>query len=208
LSSLNIETNGIGLKKNGEKMKRLLFLLSLLLILPLFGFQFSGKFLYAQSKENDSKLSQKKIQFVRKMVKGDGWELPLDKKFYPRISTQYNTFNGIPLKIEERDFEDRFVMKFNTYHIAEEGTLYTYTTPCAPTVIASLKVQNTEKIFGYALTCTFVKLDEEGFIKDRYLKAFRFFYYDENEDGIFETRYYAFNIPDVPEWVKNLNKGK
>jgi hypothetical protein len=162
--------------------------LSFIIILACFTFQFG------QQKEKSS---------IKKVVKVEGWKIPLDKKLSPTITTQNIVIDGIQIISEERSFKENFVFYYDSYQIGEDGTLYTGSLPCEPSSIASAKVQGLDKIFGYRLICSIVILDKNGKIERNTLSAYPIFYYDEDGDGKFEARYYSANPPSLPIWIKN-----
>lgn len=146
--------------------------------------------------------SRKENSGIKKVVKVEGWNLPLDKKSSSPGTIYNKIVNGIPLTLEDRGFEEKFVFYYDTYQIGEDGSLYTRDFPCQPVSIFSLKIQDTDKIFGYGFVCSVVILDKDGKIERNTLAAYPLFYYDENGDGKFEARYYSAKPPSFPDWVK------
>ena len=145
--------------------------------------------------------SRKENSGIKKVVKVEGWKLPLDKKLSSPGTVYNKIVDGITLTLEARSFNEKFVFYFDTYQIGEDGSLHTRDFPCQPVSITSLKIQDTDKIFGYGLDCSAVILDKDGKIEANTLRIYPLFYYDENGDGKFEARYYSANPPSFPDWV-------
>ena|ERR1044072_520684 len=143
-------------------------------------------------------------------IRSDGWQIPKTGLF--NINGEVEKDIG-GQKILTRSFSRKkdVDIKLDHYHLKEDGSLIVFTRSYVVFRMTALAVGG-NKVFGYWVLYQryeegpLVKVDKNTTIKfsRSYAGAvISFFYFDEDGDGKFETRYSALKMPELPQWVKN-----
>lgn len=147
---------------------------------------------------------------VPKTVKKDGWEIPkIDEK--ELISRNIINLQGVPVTMKGYKLQKSIDTKLNFYFLTADNTLNTYTEDVEIKSVAAYILN--EKPFAYQTLGTPFNIFEDGTRENAGI-LIRVFYFDEDGDGKFETRYIGNKLPDkIPLWATkstnvsgNLNK--
>jgi hypothetical protein len=132
--------------------------------------------------------------------KKDGWLAPSVKNLPKSSSVEEISLDDLLVKSTRLDIPKEMPGNFDLYWL-DKGELFVHS------VIASMRAiytyEREKKVFAYSASHVPYSVDERG-VKSYIAGVWLFYYYDEDGDGIFETR--RANSPGalfVPKWVRS-----
>src|SRR5688572_7103794 len=99
-----------------------------------------------------SALSFADDSLIRKVIKLEGWNLPLNYKIKSIDVSVISTKDNKMVESERYLINEKKFFNLESHRIYD-GTLYIGITPCYPRYLDSYKIPNTDKVFGYLLKC-------------------------------------------------------
>ncbi len=157
-----------------------------------------GKALYQESQEFGSEKLDVSTDLL-KVVKEIGWKMPkIDSN--ETFQSKIVHFQNIPVLAKTYQLKKPFDSFVDFYYLNKEKTLEieSLTLEIRYFQLYSFK----EKVFAFAVFGSpfgFTKGGSRAVIGTRY----KVYYFDENGDGKFETRYNDVSVPKhIPDWVK------
>ena len=135
---------------------------------------------------------------LTKVVFADGWDVPKVNS-NELFKEEITNFQDISVISKGYKLEKTFDLAFDSFRLTEDHTLKMYSTVIEVTTVGTYSFNG--NIFAYALLGSPFGFTQKG-ARVGIGVLYRVFYFDEDGDGKFETRYNALSIPRyVPAWV-------
>lgn len=160
---------------------------------------------FAQTQNND----ELKFNYLNKIIRAEGWEIPNLENEKQKIEGEIQKDGFIVKLTSIKLSRSDILQKLDFYSLnKEDNTLKVSTTECDLRALESHSVNG--KVFAYRLACTPFSFGDAvnngelvGKVKYYQGLSIQYFYFDEDGDGKFETRYVAIEMPKfIPDWVK------
>jgi len=131
--------------------------------------------------------------------KKDGWLTPEIKRLQKIVTTEESFIDGLAVKKNRLEIPKEVDEKIDIYWL-DRGDLLLHSVTAS--VRAVFSYEREKKIFAYSASYVPYTVDENG-IRSSIGGVYIFYYYDEDGDGIFETRYsnVTSELP-IPKWVR------
>lgn len=134
-----------------------------------------------------------------RVKKREGWLTPEITKLQKTISTKGMLIDDIAVKVTRLEPPEETSGHFDVYWLDRGGLLVHSVTA---SIQAIFSYEHEKKVFAYSASYVPYVVEEHG-TRSYAGGIFTFYYYDEDGDGVFETRYS--NTPSalfVPKWVR------
>lgn len=138
-------------------------------------------------------------QHLRRIVRKNGWHVPGRDEFSAVSRVDTINFDGVEVTQKTLRASSAPLVDVEGYSIGSDGQLIISNTLCEVRNVLSYEVN--EHIFAYETRLLLVSVDMRG-NRERTGAMFNLWYYDEDGDGRFETRYGASELQKIPDWVK------
>jgi hypothetical protein len=144
-----------------------------------------------------------KLKELNKIFKQDGWELPNFDKTNLQ-SSNFKTIEKRKIEIKGFAFKRPIDIPIDYFYLKNDEVLGTRRRNTEVQGIVSYSING--KTFAYKTNNVPYGLDKDG-SKILMGIVFTVYYFDEDGDGAFETKYTnQRELPKLPEWVKSLQK--
>ncbi len=153
----------------------------------------------AQTTNISSTFSSNRLSSNKKVVNKNGWDIPGLKSFNVLPETEEVEVDSIKVKKKIFRSSEEPITKLELYSVDENGTIHVSSITCAVRHLFAYEFNN--KLFAYQtiLIVTNVLSNKTRVYMGA---AYSLFYYDEDGDGLFETRIGASMLQEIPEWSK------
>lgn len=135
-----------------------------------------------------------------KVTRQGGWEIWGERQFGIVSKKSYEQVGGVSVQVETRQCSGELPLAdVDFYYLRADGQLYIRTVLLAVDQLSSYSVAG--RTFAYRLAFAKVEVRPDG--SRKYIGAiFIVYYYDEDGDGKFETRYDQIDSLKLPDWYK------